>query len=164
MKSHIQNVASFRYSINNSIARLTNRPYVISEVNRSIESRFVRFCTLRIDVWSSPSESTSLRELARKLQNTHRWESSRSHFVEESVDSNDNHSHVSIDQDLSNWRSLLESFKIHIVEEVSELVVERASELVVEETCTKASEHASLKELESASLKELARKLQTYLL
>ena len=50
MKSHIQNVALFRYLINNAIARLTNRPYVISEVNRSIEFRFVRFCTLRIDV------------------------------------------------------------------------------------------------------------------
>ena len=41
----------------------------------SHESRFVRFCSLRIDVWSSSSESTSSRELARKLQAIHRWES-----------------------------------------------------------------------------------------
>ena len=50
MKSHIQNVALFKYSINYSIARFTNRFYVIFEINRFIEFRFVRFCTFRIDV------------------------------------------------------------------------------------------------------------------
>ena len=38
--------------------------------------RFVRFCSFRIDVWSSLTGPTSLRELARKLQTMHRWGSS----------------------------------------------------------------------------------------
>ena len=149
MKSHIQNVASFKYSINNSIARFTNRSYVISEVNKFIESRFVRFCTFRIDVWSSSSESTSLREFARKLQNTHRWRSSRSHFVErvcwqqwQSLTSFNRSKSIELREfarKLQNMH-LWESFRTCRFEKASELIVERARICIVEEACTKTSD------------------------
>ena len=54
MESRIQNVAFFRKSVNCSVAHFTNRSYVIFEVNRFIEFSFVRFCSLRIGVWSGP--------------------------------------------------------------------------------------------------------------
>ena len=45
-------------------------------------SQFVRFCSLRIDVWSSPSDSTSSKKFARKLQTIHDWRNSRIRIAE----------------------------------------------------------------------------------
>ena len=68
----------FRYSV----ARLTNRPYVISEVNRFTGSRFVRFCSLRIDTWPQNlrhwgsllgSSRQYIAEKATSLRELHRW-------------------------------------------------------------------------------------------
>ena len=96
-----------------------------AESCRIIEDSFVRFCTLRISAWPSPpgstsleesagsndshphvsidQESTALRKLARKLQNTHRWGSllgSFRQYIAEKVcmQCNDSHPHLSIDQ------------------------------------------------------------------
>ena len=95
MKSRIQNVAFFRKSINCSIAHFTNRSYVISEVNRFIESSFVRFCNLRIDVWpdskvccvektcSKVSDNASLKKLQKSAAMTViRFNKSRIYRVE----------------------------------------------------------------------------------
>ena len=46
-KSHSEHFET-QNAFNYSIARFTNRSYVIHDINRSIESRFVRFCSLRI--------------------------------------------------------------------------------------------------------------------
>ena len=72
-----QNVGALEISMSSSY----KSALFSAEPCRIIEGQFVRFCTLRIGVWSSPSGSTSSGELARKLQDTHRWGSSRSHFV-----------------------------------------------------------------------------------
>ena len=136
MKSRIQNVAFFRKSVNCSIARLTNRSYVISEVNRFIEFSFVRFCSLRIDVWpdskvycveevcSEASNNASLKELQEFAAMTvTRFNRSRIYRVEEvCAEASDNAS-----------------------------LGERAREL----------QDSPLRELGFASSKKLARKLQT---
>ena len=161
-----QNIETLKTSMHSSYKSIL----FFVESCRIIEDRFVRFCTLRVDAWSSckshlnkkvccsndnhshlsirsriyriekacskalSNEICVLRALARKFQNTHCWESFRTH----------------------RWENLHESFRICIVEKASEFVAlrklqnsslwesfrtrrfERASKLVVERACTKA--------------------------
>ena len=77
-ESHLERrISSNIRSIARSIARLTNRFYVIFHVNRFIRFRFVRFCTFRVDAWFYHIEKTCSKALnnasLKKLQNTHRW-------------------------------------------------------------------------------------------
>ena len=78
-----------------SVARLTIRPYVIPEANRSSDlDSFVSAVFASVhDLALGPTTSG---ELARKLQAIHRWGSSRSHFVGEPAGSNDSHPRLSI--------------------------------------------------------------------
>ena len=119
------------------------------ETCRNIEDRFVRFCSLRIDVWFSSSESTSSKKLARKLQNTHRWRSSRSHFVERVC--------------WQQWQSFtcFNRSRIYSIEKACTKASKYASLRELQNSSLRKLQNSSLRKLKSASLRKLARKLQT---
>ena len=76
-----------------SIARFTNRLYVISQIITCIEFRFVRFCSFRIDTWFSSriyhiekvcskiSNNASLKKSKfASLKKSHRWKNLHENF------------------------------------------------------------------------------------
>ena len=88
MKKQIQNLERFR-----TIARFTNRFYVIFQVITCIKFRFVRFCNFRIDSWfkfkiyhvekvcSKISNNVSLRKSKfASLKKSYRWKSLHENF------------------------------------------------------------------------------------
>ena len=84
--SHEETQSVFNYSI----ARFTNRSYVIFEVNRLLN--FDSFVSaVFASMYDLILKSTALKDFARKFQTIHRWENSRDHFTEK-VCSNDSHS------------------------------------------------------------------------
>ena len=93
-----------------------------------IEFRFVRFCNFRIDVWFNFLVFTSfhVEKVCSKISNntslkkSHRWENSRSHFVEKVY---------------WQWQSFLFFNKSRIYR--------------VEKICTKVSKHVSLKKIQN---------------
>ena len=73
-----------------SVARLTNRSYVIFETNESSDFDSL-VSAIFASVYDLTLESTASRKLVRKLQAIHRWGSSKDYLVEV-ICSNDSHS------------------------------------------------------------------------